>query len=240
VKAKYLRFAWHGERPPVGLQRVDVQPMESAWERAHSWSRLRPKAGERPGEYIYEVSDSLPVDRMRVEMPQPNTVAPALLHVWDEEREEWRQVSNFVAYRLGEGDKEASSPEIKIYAHGTRWMLKVDGALGNGEPILHAGWMPHRLVFNAQGTAPFTVAFGNPNIEPAGLEVESLVPGYGSEQRNAPLPAVLQNVQPNAQHATGWLANLDLKRAALWSALVVAVSLIAFMAWRLMRQMTQR
>ena len=119
-------------------------------------------------------------------------------------------------------------------------------------PTLHAGWVPHQLVFAARGAPPFTLAYGNAGnrgAQSAALAIESLIPGYrddaGSTVRaakTADTPTVnVKAASAQPQKELGGAARLqqqiDWKRWSLWGVLALGVLVLGGMAWRLVRQL---
>lgn len=246
VRTKYLRLSWSGQQA-IALQGVEAVPVDALKEKARTWSAFKATAGDKSDEYVFELGAALPVDRLRLQVPQGNTVAPVSVFVRDQERENWRLLKSFVAYRLGAGENEVATPDIEVAASARYWLVRVDtrsGGLGGGMPVLHAGWLPHRVIFNARGAEPFRLALGNPSLGSAALAAQVVVPGYGTEKAYALSIAQIEAVQPNPDTAVerklsqkmGLSKGADLKQIVLWSSLVLAVLLIGFMAWRLLRQ----
>jgi hypothetical protein len=118
---------------------------------------------------------------------------------------------------------------------------------------LFAGWVPHRLVFVARGRAPFTLAYGNRDAVPSSHSMDTLIRGYRQNAASSGLESVkmtqVASVPPTRLKSRdlqlpsalgGAVIALDsvaIKKIILWSGLVVAVLLLGWMAWRLIRQM---
>jgi hypothetical protein len=145
-----------------------------------------------------------------------------------------------VAYRLRQQGQQVVSSDIAVGVNGDRyWLLRVDqkgGGLGSGMPKLNVGWVPVKLVFAARGNAPFQIAYGSGGVQRAAYPIETLVPGWRTQSQVAlaqahTLPERLlggpEVVRPKRNYKV-W---------ALWTALDAGVILLAWMAWRLSRQM---
>ncbi len=140
------------------------------------------------------------------------------------------------------------NPDLEIAPTASpRWLLRADmraGGLGSGLPALHAGWLPHKLVFVARGDPPFRLVFGNADAAPAVLPVHSLVPGYAADKPLPALAARLGAVQRRelphpapAEVVRTYFEQMDAKKMWLWGSLVLAVLVIVGMAWKLTRQL---
>jgi hypothetical protein len=111
-------------------------------------------------------------------------------------------------------------------------------------PVLHAGWLPHRLLFVARGEPPFKLAFGNAKANPAAMPTQSLLPGAAANKPIEALAAKLGEVatqelpaETPVGNARGYFEQMDQKKLWLWGSMLVAVLVIVGMAWRLTREM---
>ena len=248
LRAKYLRMSWRAGQQDPKLQGVTAQLVDAAAETARSWSRFEAAAGAKPGEYLFELPPALPVDRLRIELPQENTVVSAGFATQERPGGPERALLTAVLYRMEHGGQKLASPDLRIAATAERrWLLRVDprgGGLGGGMPVLHAGWLPHRLLFVARGAPPFKLVFGSPNAAPAALPTRTLLPGAADDKPLEALPATLGEVAtvplPVATPAgavRGYFEQMDRKKLWLWGSLLLAVLVIVAMAWRLTREM---
>lgn len=249
TRAKYFRVAWRPSDEELKLAGVAAVPVDATSERPRSWSRAIPAALAKPGEYLFELPASLPVDRLRFELPNENTVAAVTLAVQDRPNGPERALRSAVLYRMQERGEQLVNPDLEIAPTlAPRWVMRVDmrgGGLGGGMPALQAGWLPHRLVFVARGEPPFRAVFGNAEAKPVGFTVQSLVPNYAADKPLPALPAHLGAVQTRelaeptpADVLRGYYEQMDSKKMWLWGSLILAVLVIVGMAWRLARQMS--
>lgn len=256
-KAKYLRLTWPGRGRPLELAGVAVEPGETIVEAPRQWHEMSGAAvKDKPGEFEFDLGGQLPVDRLRVALPQPNTVAVIEILARAKHADPWRAVTRTTVFRLNREGEELKSPDIAIGSTADRyWLVKIDprgGGIGGGRLALGAGWVPHRLVFAARGAAPFQLAYGSREAKPAAYAIATLVPGYkdeatldvGSAQPGAGAPTVAIGAAQTAapQPLGGEQATrerIDWKRWALWASLVLGVAVLGLMALGLWRQMSK-
>jgi hypothetical protein len=246
--AKYLRLSWPafakadgaGRAEPLELTRVMVRTGDIALEPERAWKETLPETGEKPGEYLYDLGGQFPVERIRFALPQENTIARVELLSRPDPRRDWQPATSGVIYRLTQQGHEVSSPDLAVATNTDRyWLLRVDqtgGGLGSGVPRLSAGWVPQKLVFAARGKEPFQIAYGSSKVQPAAYPIETVVPGWHSDQRpKLPQAGLLP------EHLLGGAAALhrpfNYRIWGLWGALALGVVLLAWMAWRLSKQM---
>ncbi len=240
-RAKYYRITWQG--PSVYFTRVTAQLGERITEPLRRNADTEGKAlVERAGEYEFDSRGRFPIDRLRIRLPQPNTVVEVEVLARAQAADPWRSVTRRTVYRIVRDGQEVESPEIAIALQSDRyWLLRVDqrgGGVGSGVPALVVGWLPHELVFAARGGAPFQLAYGSRSADRSALPIESLVPGW---KPGAAFAAARAEDSSDARRALGGEAALnkpfDAKNWILWSVLVVAVALLGWMASRVLRKL---
>ncbi len=250
-KPKYFRITWSGMPQGAVLGALLAEPGDARVDASRQWETLSGSAvANKPGDYAFDSQGVFPVDRVRFELPQANTVAQVQLASRGRGDAPWRPVTRGIAYRLRRDATEGSSAELVIGENADRyWLLSVDqrgGGLGAGEPKLLLGWIPNDIVWVARGNPPFTLAYGSRDAKPSAYAIESLVPGY---RRDADLDAKVASaeavpVKSAAADSPAVLGGqkvleerIDVKRWTLWASLVAGVAFLGWMAWRLMKQM---
>jgi len=257
-KAKYLRLSWVA--PPVEraalpvLETVRAELAEQTTEAPREWGKFGEGKPAQPGEYVFDTSGRFPLDRVRFELPQPNTIAQVEILTRERADQPWRSVARSIVYRLRQGGDEVTSPDVSVSSANAdrHWLLRVDqrgGGLGSGAPVMHAGWIPHQVVFAARGEPPFQLAYGNRQAKPAAYAIHAVIPGYRDNelrQIRSAKPGAQQTIgvreaQAQAQTELGGEARrqeaVDWKRWSLWAALGLGVLVLGAMAWRLSRQL---
>ena len=242
--ARYLRLSLSGVPGSFKLKEVRLELRPELPQPTREWLALAGTRG-KAGEWIFDTAGHFPVDRVRLHLPQLNTVAQIQLQTRERVDDNWRPLSSAIAYRLV-GD--VVNPDIATPLSAERyWMLKVDqkgGGFGAGEVKLEIGWLPHELVFAARGAPPFTLAYGNDKSKPGALAVRAVLPqrpdGGALVARAARVGAISGSAEPPSlseplRYARHLAERRDLRKWLLWAALVAGVLLLAWMAFRLLR-----
>jgi uncharacterized protein DUF3999 len=241
--AKYLRISWPPAQAPLQLSAARAEFGDRVLETPRQWTEaLGAAVVDKENEYQFDLGGALPVDRVAIELPELNSVAPAQLLARTAPEEPWRPVTSLVTYRLRQDGGEVSAPPLAVAPAGYRyWLLRVDpksGGLGRGQPRMRAGWVPQEIVFAARGTGPFLIAYGNVAAASSALPVTTLVPGYASGAE--PL-AVIAVAHTGAAAPLGDIEQAkrprEYRRATLWAVLILGVVVLAWMAWQLSRQL---
>jgi uncharacterized protein DUF3999 len=237
LRARYLRLAWTGGPAPVALAGLTLEHADAA-EAPRQWLQLTAQPGDAPGAWRYTAPGLFPVDRLRVEAAEPNSVASVQVSSRPASRDPWFFRGAFSAYRLNQEGGEITSPAFSLPPRrDPLWQLKLQPT-GGTAPILALGWLPETLVFAARGAPPFILAVGQPRLPAAFMPIESLVPGYATDR--APplaearvLPPATGSSAPIRRDAPAWQ---DGRSLGLWAALVLGVAVLGWMAVRLLRE----
>lgn len=243
---RYLRLSLSGVPASFRLREVRLELRPDVSHPTRDWLTLQGTRTKTDGEWLFDAAGHFPVDRLRLRLPELNSVAQVQLHTRERVDDNWRYVTSSIAYRLAGEGGDVTNSDFTVPPNADRyWLLKVDqkgGGFGAGEVKLEIGWLPHELVFAARGAAPFTLAFGNDKSKPGALPVAAVMPKDAVVVRPATLGAIagLAETQPSPfteplRFAKALAESRDIRRWALWAALIAGVLLLAWMAFRLLR-----
>jgi Protein of unknown function (DUF3999) len=240
LHARYVRLHWLDRAPDIASIDVEVHPDHpDPSTTTRQWREgIVARTDRTPGEYIFETDGAYPVDRLRLSLPQPNTVVRATVYSRADANTPWREAASGVLFRLRGSAGEQSNPPLEFVPDTDHlWRVDVDmrnGGLGSGTLTASVGWRPASLTFVARGAPPFTLAVGNASLGAAALSRDELLVGAASDVVTARVGDALP-VSPQEKRAAGRDTD-SARRYVLWAALLAAVGVLAGMAWRLMRR----
>src|SRR6185312_436052 len=107
-------------------------------------------------------------------------------------------------------------------------------------PKLEVQWQPAQLVFVARGDGPYHLEFGNREAKATMLSVTELIPGYENHAEMKLPEARVGDIRTNAPEEPAWrvaVGETNPRKFLLWAILIVAVVVLAGMAFRLSKQM---
>lgn len=242
--ARYLRLLWSTPQSAPTLTsaqvvhtRPGVLPL--------SWSPSIDGNVEKPGVYIWQLPVALPLERMKVAISQPNSLAPAALYGRRDSNSPWQLIDSGLLYRLTQNGQDVVQDEMELPGDVVQQLkLEVDdrgGGLGSEAPKLSFAVRGTQLVFLGRGAPPYSLAIGNPTIKSASLPLSTLVPGVTPEKLAA-LGSAKLTVTPVAVAApvAPVSAGPDWKRIGLWSVLVLGVLFLGWMALGTLRASRSR
>jgi hypothetical protein len=253
TKARYYRVTWSGDArggwPAFVLQSVEGEYAGAVRKAERAKVAVPGTAGEKPGEFVFDLGAQLPVEAVRIVPGEPNSVAPLTIFTRESPQGQWRGVASGTFYRIERGGAQFESSPVEIgWAVPARfWMVRANpslGGLGSTPPVLEAQWRSRQVIFAARGPAPFRLAFGAAEAKPAWVSAATLIPDYKrGEELKLPEARVgpVEGAPPAAPSALpAFVAEVGgPRKLALWSILVLGVLVLGAMAWRLSRQMSE-
>ncbi|AOY01596.1 hypothetical protein BJP62_14725 [Jeongeupia sp. USM3] len=234
-RARYLRLDWLDK--PFHLQRASLHWRElrhaDAALRWSNWQRATP--GRQSGEYLFDLGQRAPFERLEIRLPQVNTVVLAHWYSRDSAQVPWQALAQGKLSQLGQAS-------LRVEGFGSvpkrYWRLVVDtrqGGLGKGMPELRAAWQPEQITFVARGGGPFWLAYGYEKAGAAPQTLGELLDGSTVQIASATLAAALP-LQARAS-VTRVVTDSDRwRKVGLWASLLLAVLLLGAMAWKLLRE----
>ena len=244
VHAKYLRLSWPSTQSPLLLSKITAEISGVAIEAPLGWQNSKGIAvTDKPGEYQFDLGAHLPIQRIRIALPQMNTLVQAALFSRANAEQSWQAVNNATLYKLNHAGQDINNPDLKLNSQHRYWLLRVaqnSGGLGEGLPEMQAGWQAHQLQFVTRGNPPFQLAYGNRESKPAVFDMQNLLKLATQDE----VELSIATAQTGAQITLGGEARvqppappLPWKKWLLWAILSSAVLLLGVMAYSLLKKM---
>ena len=241
--ARYLRLLWD---TPHSAPTLTSAQLESASTRSLPlplvWSQVLAGSSVKPGEYTWQLPMGLNVERIQVELSQPNSLAPVTLSGRRDSSLPWQPLSNGLLYRLTQNGQDVVQNELQLPGQIVQQLkLTVDergGGLGAQAPGLKFAVRATQLVFLARGPGPYTLALGNSAVKAANLPLATLIPDYSAAKlatlgkASVDGAATIAPVASSVQATSG----TDWKKFGLWAVLLLSVVFLAAMAFSLLRK----
>ncbi|QXI28901.1 DUF3999 domain-containing protein [Pseudomonas vanderleydeniana] len=241
--ARYLRLLWQSPQSAPVLNAAQLVSSTSSLSASPlAWSQPLAGSTAKSGEYTWTLPTGLNLEQVRIDLAQPNSLAPAQLYGRRSGNEAWQALGSGLLYRLTQGGQDVLQNTLELPGYTVAQLkLVVDergGGLGATAPALSYAVRPTQLVFLARGNAPFSLALGNPTVAAANLPLSTLIPDYGP-QRLASIgratAGAAQVVAPSAPATTAAPAT-DWKKIGLWAVLLLGVAALGGMAFSLLRK----
>lgn len=188
----------------------------------------------------YDLGGTLPLMQVDLQLASGTRVAPVRLQGRNHPDEPWRELGASVFYRLERGGDVSRSPPLALRAQ-TRYLRVVPdaraAALDAGLTKLVVQAQLARIVFAAQGQAPYALWAGAPKASASALPAATLVPALEDERARfgratlgewSEVAAVALAAERQTQLAA-------LRPWLLWAVLLAGVAGLGFMVWRLTR-----
>lgn len=241
TRAKYWRLSWVGPAAPFVLTSVLAEPARQNVEAHRATLEVASSTTRsKPGEFEYDLGARMPVDRVNLNLSEPNTVVEVELLSRAHNSDAWHAIRRSGFYRLKAEDEELRNGPIVVEPNTDRhWLLRVDpkgGGLGRAAPHLVVGWVAHQVVFVARGNGPFFLAYGNATAQAAAVSLAVLPKAVSIESASLANPESSggeDRLQPPPE-PYAW------KAAILWVVLIIGAALLAWMALRLSKDFSRQ
>ena len=243
----YLRISW-SDMPEnwqiesaAGIYFEDEQIEEREWITLDAISPDRDAS-----EFFFTAGGSPPVDRVSVLLPNDNVVVRASIFHRANRQNEWRKVTEGVFYNVTRQGNRFETPAMEIATSRlSEWKVVIDSGVTGGPVRVKLGWRPDKLLFVAQGSAPFEMVTGRAEASLQGFPEDSLL-------GDSRIFDVLLAAGPPGSAALGPRESImgakgldlrktaDWKQLALWAGLLLAVLVVGKMTFSLLRDLKLR
>jgi hypothetical protein len=242
--ARYLRLLWI---TPHSAPTLTSAQLQSATTRSLPlplvWSQTLAGSSVKAGEYIWQLPMGLNVERVQVELSQPNSLAPVSLAGRRDSSLPWQSLGSGLLYRLTQNGQDVVQSELQLSGQIVQQLkLTVDergGGLGDQAPALKFAVRATQLVFLARGPGPYTLAVGNSTAKAVNLPLSTLIPDYSPAKlatlgrATVDVGAVVSSASTEKTLAT---TDTQWKKFGLWVVLLLSVLFLAAMAFSLLRK----
>ncbi len=243
---KYLRISWPIELREVTLKGVTVsfssteQPPEQHWIQFTGEKNLA-----LPISFDFDTNGYWPVDQARIIFPLQNILISGELSSRSDEKFVWNRKYRGRFYKLLQDDGTLlMSPPVNFVTTDDRYWQFVEVGGGNildrYTPVLELAWTPYNLTFVAQGEPPYVIAYGSGTVGPLKQTMDPMMLSiYDAEQQ-----VQIKMATTSLSYTLGGIDKLELppkplpwRKWLLWFVLITCVVLLAWMVWRLSRQL---
>jgi hypothetical protein len=207
------------------------------------WTTLDSSGQDEDGGLLFELSGSVPVDRVQVLIRGNNSAVRGRLYTWSRDR--WTNSQAGVFYNLRRnGAGVTNEPLAVTERRGQRWKLNILTGRSDGPVQLKLGWRPEHLIFLAQGEAPYTLASGRaadrednfPHARLYGdLAIFNLALGSDADTIAAASLGSRQLLGGDGRLVMPVKRNWQ--QGLLWAVLILAVVVVGWIAVNLLRQL---
>jgi hypothetical protein len=242
--ARYVRLLW---TTPQSAPTLTSAQLESASPRSLPlplvWSQPLTGSRVKAGEYTWQLPMGLNVERLQVELNQPNSLAPVTLSGRRESSLPWQPLSSGLLYRLTQGGQDVEQNELPLSGQTVQQLkLTVDdrgGGLGTDAPTVRFAVRSTQVVFLARGPGPYTLALGSATVKAASLPLSTLIPDYSAARLATLSTATVEGgtaVTPALPATSAAMSDTNWKKLGLWAVLLLSVLCLAAMAFSLLRK----
>lgn len=209
----------------------------------HSFE-LNAASSPQPDRLDFDLGGSFRITALKLQLPVPNSLFQVSLYSRPSTKIDWQIQQQGTAYRLGMNGEQITDNGFALNRNDRYWQAHFTAsAVVQGQtPTLRVTWQPDELYFVAQGSAPFTLAYGNGQLVAQKPAVHALLNQLDADQKSS----LIGQAQPGPTRIFQGNQALEAKteipwtRWLLWSLLAMGVLVAGRMAWRLKGEMLER
>ena len=232
IHAKYLKLGFDRSLTVTGVRARSRAPTAAA--RAAQTLEGTPR-----GDGVeFDTGARFPVDRVAVELDAPTYLIEARVYSRPRDDAPWRDLGTRSFYRATAGQSTVQSDPMSVAGQSHRYWRVVVTPPTTPTPRLHIEWIPHEVVFVAQGSAPYQIVYGQAGMSAREWPVTDLLKRMDHDTDLAALP----NATAREAETLGGQdrlipppAPIDWRTIWLWVVLVIGVGIVAGLALRLLR-----
>ncbi len=242
-KYKYLRLTWFKPEPGLKLNRISASYQQKGENVLQQKIIGKPNFGD-DGNWYFKAPTIAPVTQLELVPPTNGLLYRGRLFSRPDDTSQWRLQHSISQYQLKiSGTRLTSTPLALNFNNDVYWKIELDSSkqLSNDQlPDIRFGWRQQKLVFLAQGEAPFTLAYGNKQIEAGNNHgINDLIKAMraaGEMPDKVTLGKIINNTniaELEPEKTTQW------RLIGLWFLLIFGTIVLGYMAYRLYQQMNE-
>ena len=246
VEARYLRVRWPGHRLPAPLAHAIAEHGVRSEAAEKPRTRVRGTArAKEPSTFDYDLGGPIPVDGVRIVLPEDNSVIEAELASYAKTGDAPEVVFRGTAYRVRHEAAVIESPLVELPRRTHRFFrLRVaskGGGAGQAAPVLELRYRPQQLLFVARGEPPYQLGYGHYAAKPSRFEPGELLSFLPAADREHLPTSDCKLGKPRAR--AGGVALIapppppPYRRYALWGVLIAGAVALGIAALRLGRSL---
>jgi len=193
------------------------------------------------GGRIFSLGGTPKTDRIRIVLPETNTVITSDIYLWSENRLSWYRVAQGNWHHFGQDENVVESDAVTVpHTRSPRIKIVVTRGQPDVDMQLEIGWRPDTLLFLAQGPAPYTLVTGRARDAHEGYPQHALygmhsIAGLATDVGRAASATLGPRYSLGGAGQLQVEDSIDWQTLILWLALALGVGFVGFMAVRILR-----
>jgi hypothetical protein len=229
TRANYWRLTWIGGAPGIPIAKVQAEFAPA--EADPGWSSVTVAARQDARrDRVFDLRGHLPVERVDLRLAEMNSVVTADLYSRKDPQAAWNFVTRARFYRIHTPRGDDENPPIDVPLNRDRyWLARLPDSTSAADPALTAAWHPSEVVFLAEGSPPFLIAYGSRGATAVRTDLTPFI-------ANTTLsPATLADAEQlgGAARLAAPKPPFPWRRGILWLVLLGALAALGYMAARL-------
>jgi hypothetical protein len=236
---EYLRVERVDGGRPLSIKEVTGERVSVAADIEPLWFMPNVVSSSEPDALTFDTARTAPVRYARLRLAQENSSIRVSLQSRPDDKSSWLDRWGGETYLIVAGTERRESPPARFDPTTDRYW-RVQLPKGAPAPTLELGYRPARLRFLAQGSGPYTIAFGSRRVDVApATACDALLADVSAKER---AKLISEGHTGELRVLSGDAAfkplpkKTPLRLVMLWSVLLVGVGLLVAMAVSLLKR----
>jgi len=240
--SRYLRLQWLKPKQNIHLTRIEGSYRQNGSKKMQ-WDSLGKPQITKQNEWLFEKTSVAPLSRLALIAPMDGLLYKGQLLSRNNPKSKWQVKQSFIQYRLKMQDLQLESNPVEL-TNGTDkyWKIKLTPeSQFNPEqlPEIHVSRQQLQLIYLAQGSEPFTLAFGNSKIKPArDTGINQLIKTL-QNTGSSPDTATPGTIKTNTEKVE-ISQDIPWRIISFWILLLFGTGIMGYMAYSLYQQMNNK
>lgn len=239
----FLRLTWQDMPDQWRLESISGIVRERGPEQEREWFVLSPGERSEDGRaFTFDVGGFPPVDRVSLILPGRNVVVRAGIDHRQGPDSGWQRGPEGLSYRISRQGREINSAPLKLApTRDAQWRVRILSGQVDGPVSLRLGWRPDRLLFLAQGDAPYALATGRAqdrieHFPQHRLLGDSAIFAMLERSGDGGKASIGRRLESAGAMVMEGARTWTWRTVLVWIGLVAAVLFVGWLAWSLMRE----
>ncbi|MTD28411.1 DUF3999 family protein [Erwinia sp. J316] len=236
--SRYFLLVFKDDAQPADLNLSAVTGIAVSGRPAQDYVTLAPSVKAlSQSEAEYSWSSPQPFSRLIIKPAQSNAVLPLEIEYRSSERDSWHPLSKLGVYSVE--DKESAPLELRGELIQAIRLKGINQQWSGMPPLVSGQREVRKLVFNAQGSSPFMLVWGNKTAAAQALSLDTLIPPKTHQWLTMPYAGKAQVQTLGGRErltATTQAEKIGLwQKGLLWVLLIIGAAglvLLAIKVWR--------
>jgi len=264
TKAKYYRLSWPTTQTAIAIKSIQAKYLKTKidslpprrWKDIVATKILSPDDDKEHTYFEFKINAFLPADKFNIQLPATNMAFNFDLlkkhsyWTYNKRGKKLKQISTYKTiwsggvYKISTNNTTIHNHDIEVDLSQRRtfyFRIHKNKISKNLKQLkIKISWIPHKLLFIAQGKAPYSLVFGSNKLTASRSDFDSLFKLINANHKGSlkPVTILMHSVRQQASYQASESSNQEnnMSRIFIWAGLIIAVIFLGLMTKAISKQ----